>query len=253
MGREKVKNTINLGLIGKKLSHSFSKTYFENRFKNHLEYVVSYQNFEISDITELEKFCKTTALQLNGFNITIPYKESIIPFLDDLSQEAMKIGAVNTVLVEKEKLVGYNTDWYGFVKSLEPFLKKHHQKALILGTGGAAKAVAYGLKALGIAFDFVSRNKTKALSYDKITKEQLSCNLIIINTTPLGMHPNSDSFPMLPYEGFTKDHIAYDLVYNPMETIFLKRATQHGATTINGHNMLVFQADKAWKIWHKTI
>jgi shikimate dehydrogenase len=186
-------------------------------------------------------------------NVTIPYKEAILPFLDKRSKKATAIGAVNTIkFTKKGKLKGYNTDYYGFKKSLEPLLQPHHTKALILGTGGAAKGVAFALEELGILYTFVSReNKEKTIRYDLLNATIFENHAIIINTTPLGTSPNTDNFPTIPYEFFTEKHIAYDLIYNPAETVFLKKAKKHGAQTKNGLEMLIIQAEKAWRIWNK--
>jgi shikimate dehydrogenase len=184
---------------------------------------------------------------------SIPYKEAILPFLDKLSKKATAIGAVNTIkFTKKGKLKGYNTDYYGFKKSLEPLLQPHHTKALILGTGGAAKGVAFALEELGILYTFVSReNKEKTIRYDLLNETVFENHTIIINTTPLGTSPNTANFPDIPYEFFTEKHIAYDLIYNPAETVFLKKAKKRGAQTKNGLEMLILQAEKAWRIWNK--
>lgn len=240
-----------LGLLGKNISYSFSRSYFKNKFeKEHIKNV-SYENFDIDDIHLFPNLIKNTQ-GLKGMNVTIPYKEAVIPFLDKLDSKAKEIGAVNTIKIDKNKtLVGYNTDCYGFKKSLQPFLKPHHQKALILGTGGASKAVAYALKKLGIKFLYISRQAKNGvdLTYDQLTPNIIEAHTLIINCTPLGTFPNVQNCPNIPYEGITKDHILYDLIYNPEETTFLKRGKQQLATTINGLDMLKFQAEKAWQIW----
>ena len=186
-------------------------------------------------------------------NVTIPYKEVVIPFLDKLSKKAALIGAVNTIKVSKKgKLKGYNTDYYGFIESLKPLLQPHHKKALILGTGGASKGVAFALDELGMAYTFVSREaKENAISYDQINATTFGDFQVIINTSPVGTSPNTEAFPLIPYDYFTKKHIAYDLIYNPAETQFLKKAAVQGAKTKNGQDMLIFQAEKAWEIWNK--
>ena len=190
---------------------------------------------------------------LKGLNVTIPYKETVIPFLDKLSKKAVVIGAVNTIKITKKgKLKGYNTDFYGFQKSLEPLLQPHHKKALILGTGGASKGVAFALDELDIPYTFVSRKAGEnAIDYDRINATTFDNYQIIINATPIGTSPNVDASPLLPYEYFTEKHIAYDLIYNPAETQFLKKAAAQGAQIKNGLDMLIFQAEKAWKIWNK--
>ena len=203
----------------------------------------------IKEITEIIN--KTKGLV--GLNVTIPYKESILPFLDKISKNAKKIGAVNCISISKnKKLRGYNTDFYGFKKSIQPLLKKHHKKALILGTGGASKAVAFALKKLNIEFDFVSRNPSEyEIGYKEINAAIFIEYQIIINTTPLGTFPNISESPKLDYSLFTTKHIAFDLVYNPEESVFLKKAKKSGATTKNGYEMLINQAEKAWLIWNK--
>lgn len=241
------------GLLGRNISYSFSKGYFTEKFsKNNRFEGCSYENFDIPEITAFPKIIKNTP-NLKGLNVTIPYKEVVIPYLDKLSKKATEIGAVNTIkLTKKGKLKGYNTDYYGFMKSLEPLLEPHHKKALILGTGGASKGVAYALKELGISYTFVSREaKEGVINYKQIKATTFDNYQIIINSTPVGTSPNTDAFPLIPYEYFTGNHIAYDLIYNPSETQFLKKAAAKGAKTKNGQDMLVFQAEKAWKIWNK--
>lgn len=240
------------GLIGRNINYSFSKDYFTEKFKSYHFDNCEYLNFDIATCGEFISIIKETK-GLKGLNVTIPYKEEIIPYIDSLSKNAKKIGAVNTIVVsKKKKLKGYNTDFYGFKKALKPLLKSHHTKALILGTGGASKAVAFALKKLKIEYDFVSRNANEfQFSYQEINTAIFEDYTIIINTTPLGTFPTIDECPALDYSLFTKKHIAFDLVYNPEETFFLKQAKNHGAITKNGYDMLVFQAEKAWEIWNK--
>ncbi|MGX7668360.1 shikimate dehydrogenase family protein [Flavobacterium pedocola] len=240
------------GLLGKNISYSFSKKYFTEKFENIGFDHFSYKNFDVENVDDFKQIVATTK-NLKGLNVTIPYKETVIPFLTRLSRNAEVIGAVNTIRISKKgNLKGYNTDFYGFKKSLKPLLKKKHQKALILGTGGASKAIAFALRKLKIEFDFVSRNPSEyEFSYDELTKEVFEEYQIIINTTPLGTFPNVEDCPPLDYSLFTEKHIAYDLVYNPEETKFLRLAKDNGATTKNGYDMLVFQAEKAWEIWNK--
>ena len=240
------------GLVGRNISYSFSAGYFKKKFEklgldNH-----TYRNFDIDDIDELPYLIKNTR-NLAGLNVTIPYKEEVLPLLSKLSKNAKVIGAVNTiVLTKKGKLKGYNTDYFGFKKSLQPLLKKRHKKALILGTGGAAKAVAFALRKLKIEYDFVSRSGNEEyFSYTDLNSKIFSKYLIFINTTPTGTFPNVEECPQLDYALFTKKHIAYDLVYNPEETRFLREAKARGAKTINGYKMLVYQAERAWKIWNR--
>ena len=240
------------GLIGKNISYSFSKQYFTDKFKRENLPNFSYENFDIQDISLLQSIVAET-LYLKGLNVTIPYKESVFPFLDKINKKALVIGAVNTIKITKnKKLKGYNTDCYGFKKSIKPYLKSHHKKALILGTGGASKAIAYVLHKLKIEYTYVSRNpKNEQLGYDDLDKIFFDEHHLIINCTPLGTFPAIDEFPPLPYSFFTSKHLAFDLIYNPSETLFLQKARKCGAETLNGSQMLVFQAEKSWEIWNK--
>ena len=242
----------NYGLLGKNISYSFSKKYFTEKFAlGNLEGYV-YENFDIQSIEEFPKLISENH-DLKGLNVTIPYKEEIIPYLSKLSKKATQIGAVNVIRLTKNgKLKGYNSDYYGFKKSLQPLLQPHHKKALILGTGGAAKAVAFALNELGILHTFVSREEKEGMiDYNRINATTFDNYHIIINCTPLGTSPNTKEFPPIPYNFFTEKHIAFDLIYNPEETQFLKKAKKKGAIIKNGNEMLVFQAEKAWKIWNK--
>ncbi|WP_297332391.1 shikimate dehydrogenase [Flavobacterium sp.] len=243
---------VNYGLVGSDISYSFSPGYFKEKFKKEGLKNYRYNLYDIPDINHLQDIIAETK-KLRGLNVTIPYKEAIIPLLNSTSKTAKKIGAVNTVTVSKKgKLKGFNTDHYGFRKSLKPLLKEHHEKALILGTGGASKAVAYALRKLGIEYDFVSRNGDEVIySYTDLDKEIFDEYHIIINTTPLGTYPDTEECPPLDYSLFTDKHIAFDLVYNPEVSTFLKKAGEHGAVTKNGYEMLVYQAEKAWEIWNK--
>lgn len=240
------------GLLGRNISYSFSKGYFTEKFnkENHID--CTYENFDIQDIAAFTAIVKTNP-DLRGLNVTIPYKEAVIPFLDKLSKKATLIGAVNTIKVTKKgKLKGYNTDYYGFKKTLAPLLQPHHKKALILGTGGASKGIAFALDELGISYTFVSRGtKENTISYNDINAATFQEHQIVINSTPVGTSPNTEAFPLIPYEYFTAKHIAFDLIYNPTETQFLKKAKEREAQIKNGYEMLVFQADKAWKIWNE--
>lgn len=240
------------GLLGRNINYSFSKGYFTEKFENEKLEGYTYENFDIPTIESFLDVIKNND-HLSGMNVTIPYKEAVIPFLDKLSEKATKIGAVNTIrFTKKGKLKGYNTDYYGFKKSLEPLLESHHKKALILGTGGASKGVAFALNELRIEYAFVSRQASETvLGYNQITDLIFDEYQIVINSTPVGTSPNTEAYPEIPYEFFTKKHIAYDLIYNPAETQFLKKAQHQGATTKNGMDMLIFQAEKAWKIWNK--
>lgn len=237
------------GLIGYPLSHSFSAEFFNKKFKEE-KIAEKYCLFPLKTIEEFPKLTKTYP-DLKGLNVTIPYKEKIIPYLDTLSEEAHEINAVNVINFEKSgKLKGFNTDIIGFRDSLIPLLQDNMSSALILGTGGASKAVAYVLKKLEIDFSFVSRNKDKGhLSYNELDKETILNNPIIINTTPLGMWPEIDKCPDIPYEYINPGHLCYDLIYNPEETLFLKKCAKMGAHIKNGLEMLHLQALAAWNIW----
>jgi len=242
------------GLIGKSLEHSFSPVYFKEKFEKEGITDSFYQLFPLKTIDEFNQLISDFS-ELTGVNVTIPYKQSIIQFLDKIDFHAKHIGAVNTIKFErinqKLKLKGYNTDYLGFIDSLKPYLKDHHKSALILGTGGSSAAVAYALKILGINYIKVSRNPVKeVMSYDSLTKEVLSEYKLIINTTPLGMFPNVDAYPEIPYSAISNKHLLFDLTYNPTKTIFLKKGEENGATIINGSEMLVRQAEYAWKIWN---
>lgn len=241
------------GLIGKTLSHSFSKQYFDCYFKDKTCY--SYDLYELDTIDQLPYLIQSR--QPLGFNVTIPYKQAIIPYLDEITPEAKAIGAVNVVGIDYESvcdrpiLKGYNTDVYGFEMSLIPHLKPHHTSAIILGTGGASRAVAFVLDKLGVDYVFVSRGKTgdRIINYTNLLPEIISLHTLIINTTPVGMYPNVEDCPFIYFEGITSQHLCYDLVYNPTKTIFLKEAETRGATVINGMDMLINQAMKSWEIW----
>lgn len=240
------------GLLGKNISYSFSKKYFTDKFEKINFSHYSYTNFDIETIEQFSEILATKK-NLKGLNVTTPYKESILPFLSRTSKTAAVIGAVNTIKIKKDgSLKGYNTDFYGFKKALKPLLEKHHKSALILGTGGASKAVAYALKKLNIEYDFVSRNPSEyEFSYTELTEEVFEDYQIIVNTTPIGTFPNIDDCPPIPYDYFTKKHIAFDLIYNPEETKFLTLAKAKGAQIKNGYDMLIFQAERAWEIWNK--
>ena len=243
------------GLIGYPLKHSFSKGYFNEKFaaeSTDAEYI----NFEIPSIKEFKSIIKNNP-ELKGLNVTIPYKEQVIPYLDNLSENAKLIGAVNVIKIDrikgKVKLTGFNSDIIGFQQSIEPLIPSH-QQALILGTGGAAKAVFYGLKQLGIVSTYVSREKTSeyVLLYEELTTEIMNAHTIIVNCTPVGMWPNVDECPDIPYEHITDRHLLYDLLYNPNETLFMKRGKERGAIVKNGLEMLLLQAFAGWEFWQGT-
>lgn len=244
------------GLIGYPLSHSFSAQFFKKKFTLEKIEDCVYQNFEISSIKDFPTLLKNTA-HLKGLNVTIPYKEQIIPYLDELSDEAKAIGAVNTIKIlhnnGKPHLIGHNTDCYGFKESLKPLLRNYHQKALILGTGGAAKAVEYVLKQIGLEVIYVSRTPkdNNTLAYEDLTGDVFSKFKVIVNSSPLGMYPNIEDAPAIPYHSLNSENLLYDLVYNPLETKFLSLGKSQGALTQNGLAMLHYQAEKAWEIWNQ--
>jgi len=241
------------GLIGKEISYSFSKEYFSKKFSElnltHHKYV----NFDIEKITVFPEVIHSNKFILKGMNVTIPYKQDVFLYLDKVHKVARKVGAVNTIKVTKKgKLKGYNTDVIGFRDSIVPMLKEHHTKALILGTGGASKAVAYVFKKMNIDFKFVSRKpkRKKQISYADINEETLSEYSILVNCSPLGTYPNIDKYPKIPYQYITEKHLFYDLVYNPEETLFLAKAKTRGAAVKNGYEMLERQAEASWEIWN---
>ncbi len=288
-------NTI-YGLIGKPLTHSFSKKYFTEKFEKENISDCEYNLYPIEQIDQLPQLIADNTT-LRGLNVTIPYKESIIPFLDDLDETAKAVGAVNCVKVKRREplptspmgrssntpadteifsmekpppqslsrqrrgggkeglLIGYNTDVYGFRQSIKPFLEMQHEQALILGTGGASKAVAFVLKEIGIDCYFVSRQRQQEINNNLFLYEELNENIInafklIVNTSPVGMYPSINEAPEIPYQYISPAHLLYDLVYNPAETEFLKRGKSQGATTVNGLSMLHQQAEEAWRIWN---
>jgi shikimate dehydrogenase len=241
------------GLIGYPLGHSFSISYHNQRFADE-GINAKYVNFEIPSIDDLPEIISLNP-ELKGLNVTIPYKEKVMPFLDYISPEARAIGAVNVIKVEHEgkniRLKGYNSDVIGFTKSIEPMLESHHKKALVLGTGGASKAVAYGLKALGVEPVFVSRyERPDTIQYQSITPDVVKEYNVIVNCTPLGMYPKTEVCPDLPYEALDEKNILYDLIYNPDETLFMRRGAQQGAQTKNGLEMLLLQAFASWEFWN---
>lgn len=238
-----------LGLIGKSLAHSFSKKYFEEKFRRENLVGYSYENFELPDIGHFPKLLKEHP-GLRGLNVTIPYKTEVIPYLHSLSAEAEKIGAVNSILIEDGRLRGFNTDYFGFKKSLETWIKPAHKKALVLGSGGAARAVKFTLDQLGISHLTVSRQPTAGeVSYPE-AGPLLKDHTLVINTTPLGTFPKIDEMPPLELEYVSENHLFYDLIYNPAKSLLLQKADSRGANTFNGSQMLRLQAEKAWQIWH---
>ncbi len=257
------------GLIGYPLSHSFSKKYFTEKFEKEGITDSVYELYPIEDISKFNDFLLANP-DLCGLNVTIPYKVDVMKFIDWVEAGARHVGAVNTIKIRKEspvsvafqgevafgndhfRLEGFNTDVYGFEKSLKPLLKSKHKNALVLGNGGAAKAVLYVLDRLEIPRKIVVRKPTAgALLFDELTEQIVADHQLIINTTPIGTYPNVDECPPIPYEGISKDHLLYDLIYNPEETLFLKKGAERGAKTKNGMDMLIMQAEKAWEIWNE--
>lgn len=236
------------GLVGKDISYSFSRDYFKNKFEKE-QITASYQNFDLPSLNNFRDIISKEA-NLKGLNVTIPYKEAILPFLDQIDEQAANIGAVNTIQIKNRRLVGYNTDCFGFMKSLFPLLEKQHTDALILGTGGASKAICYALKSLEIDYTFVSRNPSKGnLSYAEITEEILNKKFLIINCTPLGTYPNLNEAPAIPYQFLNHRHLLFDLVYNPPLSTFLANGKARGSKLCNGQKMLEYQAERSWQIW----
>ena len=243
------------GLVGYPLGHSFSAGYFADKFAQEgIE--ATYENFELSDISQLPSLIAERP-ELRGVNVTIPHKQAVIPLLDALSDEAREIGAVNVVRISHMvdgtvRTMGYNSDVIGFVASLRPLLLPHHRRALVLGSGGASKAVVFGLQKLGIVPIYVSRTKaTDRLTYAELTPEVLATHHVIVNCSPVGMFPHVDEAPSLPYHLLTPNHLCYDLVYNPLETAFMRKASEQGAVVKNGLEMLHLQAEAAWEMWQR--
>jgi shikimate dehydrogenase len=242
------------GLIGYPLGHSFSKTFFNQKFQSE-KIDAEYVNFEIENVRDLKKIIRENPA-LCGLNVTLPHKVMVMPLLDSISENAKDIGAVNVIKFKKGffgklKLEGYNSDIIGFMKSIEPILNEKHRKALILGTGGSSKAIYHGLKQLRIPAVYVSRTRKKeCLTYEEITREVIEKYTVIVNTTPVGMYPKADECPDIPYQYLTANHILYDLLYNPDETLFMKKGKAQGATVKNGLEMLLLQAFVSWEIWN---
>ena len=239
------------GLIGYPLSHSFSKGFFAEKFQKEGISDCIYENFPLEDISQFPALLEQQP-DLRGLNVTIPYKEAVLPWLDELSPAAEQIKAVNCIQFHEGIRIGFNTDVMGFKRSLQPLLKPHHTNALVLGTGGAAKAVMFVLQELNIPYTVVSRRAHDGvITYNMLDKDIIAAHTIIINTSPLGMYPQVDAAPPIPYELITKHHLLYDLIYNPAETLFLKQGAAKGAAIKNGHEMLVLQAEASWDIWNE--
>lgn len=236
------------GLIGKTLGHSFSKKFFEDFFRrNNID--ASYSNIELETIRDVNS---VFGEKYSGLNVTIPYKEEVIPYMDELDEVAEKIGAVNVIRFEGTKKVGYNSDAYGFHQSIKPFLTNKHERAIVFGTGGASKAVIYALRSIGVDPVQISRSPQNGqFSYDEVNEIMVRSCKLIVNTTPLGTAPNVDQCIDLPYQCLTPDHLLVDLVYNPVKTRFLQKGEANGAAILNGESMLKLQAMKAWEIWNK--
>ncbi|MBT6082815.1 MAG: shikimate dehydrogenase [Polaribacter sp.] len=242
------------GLLGKNIEYSFSRGYFSKKFEKLNLQQYKYVNFDLQKIADFSSIIKKDSESIAGINVTIPYKQEVLQYLDLLDETAQEIGAVNTIKFQKNgQLKGYNSDVVGFEKSLLPLLEKHHNNALILGTGGASKAVAFALKKNNIKFKFVSRNSQglDLLSYQDITKEIIEKYSIIINSTPVGTTPNVDKSPNIPYQFITEKHLLYDLIYNPEVTQFLSKGIANGAIIKNGYEMLQLQAEESWRIWNE--
>lgn len=239
------------GVIGNPLHHSYSKAYFNEKFQEQA-IDARYDNYLLPTIKDVMKVLNDTP-NLCGLNVTIPYKEQVMEYLDEIDDEAKEIGAVNVIKITEKNgkrfLKGYNSDWFGFTEAIKPFLKSHHTHALILGTGGASKGILYALKKLKINTQFVSRDPSKGLTYKQLTKEILQQYTIIVNTTPVGTFPEVKHCPPIPYHFLTDKHLVYDLIYNPIRTLFLHQAETRGATTCNGWQMFLNQAHKAYVIW----
>lgn len=246
-------NRTKFGLIGRNISYSFSRGYFLEKFKELKLDKLTYHNFDIPGIEEFPFIIYQREEEFRGFNVTIPYKQTIMKYLSEIDADAAQIGAVNTIkFTEDNMLIGYNTDSYGFENSLKPSLKENHKKALILGTGGASKAIAFVFNKLKIDFLFVSRNPSKdnEISYVDLTQEIIENYPLIVNSTPVGTHPNIEEYPNIPYDYLSDKNYLFDLIYNPSETKFLKLGKKQGASTKNGLEMLELQAEKSWEIWN---
>lgn len=238
------------GIIGYPLGHSFSKGFFTEKFARE-SIDAQYLNFEIPDVAMLSDVLRDNP-ELRGLNVTLPHKQAVIPLLDEMSEEAMEIGAVNVIRVRNGKLKGFNSDIIGFTNSIKPLLQPHHRKALVLGTGGASKAIRVGLNRLGIEWTYVSRSPRDGMvTYEDITAETLQEYTVIVNCSPVGMFPKVDAAPAIPYELLSPQHLLFDCVYNPEETLFMKKGRKQGATVKNGLEMLHLQAIASWNFWNE--
>ena len=242
---------LRFGLIGQSLQHSFSQQFFTDFFlKNDID--GSYDNLEFQSIDSLQSFFKEAVYNYNGLNVTIPYKAAVIPFLDQIDEEAKRIGAVNTIKVVSGRLIGYNTDVFGFRQSIKPFLTNKHEKAMVIGTGGASKAIDFVLKKIGLDVLFISRhskNSDHIFTYEDINHYMVDACKLVVNCTPVGSYPSINDQVFFPYEHLSEDHLVIDLIYNPSKTVFLEKSETQGAQILNGSSMLREQAMKSWKIW----
>lgn len=245
-------NRTKFGLLGKNISYSFSRKYFSEKFKSLGLDNFKYSNLDIPEIEEFPFLLYHREDEYQGINVTIPYKESVMRYMHEIDEDAKAIGAVNTIkITDDNKLFGYNTDFYGFQKSIEPFIKKHHKKALILGTGGASKAIAYALKKMNIEYKFVSRKVDENMFlYSMLNKQILEEYTVIINCSPVGTFPDVEESPNIPFEFITDKHLLFDLIYNPEQSKFLREGLKQGAAIKNGFEMLQLQAEKSWEIWN---
>jgi shikimate dehydrogenase len=245
-------NRTKYGLLGKDISYSFSRKYFTEKFERLGLTNLRYQNFDIPEIEEFPFLLYHREDEFRGINVTIPYKQSVMRYLDEIDTDAKEIGAVNTIkITDDNELHGYNTDFYGFKKAIEPLLKSHHNKALILGTGGASKAIAFAFKNLNIEYKFVSRRLSDdVFLYSMLNEQIVKEYTVIINCSPIGTYPNIDESPNIPYEFISDRHLLFDLIYNPSETKFLQLGKKNGAVIKNGLEMLELQAEKSWEIWN---
>jgi shikimate dehydrogenase len=237
------------GLVGASLAHSFSPKFFETYFRKQ-QIEAEYKLFEITSINEINSIFQQFPA---GLNVTIPYKETVLPYLDEIHHDAKMIGAVNTIAFHGKRTIGYNTDCIGFRQSIKPFLTLHHERAMVIGTGGSAKAIAWTLKNIGIDVLFISRtpnHQDKIFSYDDINPNMVNACKLIVNCTPVGMYPNETSTIVFPFSSLCSDHLVIDLIYNPEETIFLREAKKYGACILNGESMLKHQALASWEIWN---
>ncbi len=243
------------GLIGYPLSHSFSKKFFADKFSSEGIIDCTYENFSIPTLADFEKLIENTS-NLNGLNVTIPYKQQVIPYLHEVNEVVKKTGACNCIKIVNGKLKGFNTDTIGFEQSLRKYLLPSHKRAMVLGTGGAAQAIRYVLETLQIAYISVTRSeslKDNHITYDQLTNDMISNSTLVINTTPLGMYPEIDVAPPINYKMITSAHYLFDLVYNPEKTLFLKNGEEMGAVVQNGYDMLIIQAEESWKIWNNLV